>query len=217
MLSYLFTNPLLFITYLVALFSALTIHEFFHAWMADRLGDPTARLQGRLSLNPLVHIDGMGFVMMLVFGFGWGKAVPFDPFNLKNPRKDAALISLAGPGSNLILALILSLLIKLLNFFNLGLLTTIGSYFLMPIIVLNVFLGVFNLLPIHPLDGFKIVAGVLPENKVDEWLALQRYGIIFLLLILFPINGNSMIDILIRPITSFLLSLLIPGTLGGTI
>jgi Zn-dependent protease len=212
MLNYLFTNPLLFFTYLIALFTALTIHEFSHAWMADRLGDPTARLQGRVSLNPFVHIDNMGFIMMLVFGFGWGKAVPFDPFNLKNPHKDAALISLAGPGSNLILALILSLVLKSLNFFNLNILTIISSYFLTPMIIYNVFLGVFNLLPIHPLDGFKIVAGILPDNKVREWLDLERYGIIFLLLILFPINGKSMVDFLIRPLASFLLSLLIPGS-----
>lgn len=213
MLNYLFTNPLLFFTYLIALFTALTIHEFAHAWMADRLGDPTARLQGRLSLNPFVHLDGMGLVMMLVFGFGWGKAVPFVPFNLKNPHKDAALISFAGPGSNLLLALILSLVLKSLNFFNLNLLTIIGSYFLVPMIIYNVFLGIFNLLPINPLDGFKIVAGILPEEKVHEWLSLERYGIIFLMLILFPINGKSMVDFIIRPATSLLLALLIPGSL----
>ena len=214
MLNYLFTNPLLFFAYLIALFSALTIHEFSHAWMADRLGDPTARLQGRLSLNPFVHIDNVGFIMMLVFGFGWGKAVPFDPFNLKSPHKDAALISVAGPGSNLLLAPLLSLILKSLNLFNLNFLTIIGSYFLVPMIIYNVFLGAFNLLPIHPLDGFKIVAGILPEEKVREWLDLERYGIIFLLLILFPINGRSMVDIIIRPVTSLLLSFLIPGSAG---
>ena len=213
MLSYLFTNPLLFVTYAIALFTALTIHEFAHAWMADRLGDPTARLQGRLSLNPLVHIDNMGLLMMLILGFGWGKAVPFDPYNLKNPQKDTALISLAGPASNLLLAILLSLLLKSLNFFNLNLLTIIGSYLFVPMILYNVFLGTFNLMPIHPLDGFKIVAGMLPEEKMREWLELEKYGIIFLMLIIFPINGRSMIDFIIRPITSFILSFLIPGSL----
>ncbi len=209
MWSYLFTNPLLFFSYLFALFIALTIHEFAHAWMADRLGDPTARLQGRLSLNPFVHIDNLGLMMLLFFGFGWGKAVPFDPFNLKNPHKDAALISLAGPMSNLLLALTLSLILKLFNYFQLNLLIIIGQYLFIPLIVFNVFLGVFNLLPINPLDGFKIVAGILPKNKLDEWLSLEKYGIIFLLLIIFPINGQSMIDLFIRPLTSFILSLLL--------
>jgi len=209
MWSYLFTNPLLFFSYLFALLTALTIHEFSHAWMADRLGDPTARLQGRLSFNPLVHIDNLGLMMLLLFGFGWGKAVPFDPFNLKNPHKDAALISFAGPMSNLLLALILSLILKLFNYFQLNLLIIIGQYLFIPLIVFNVFLGIFNLLPIHPLDGFKIVAGILPKNKLDEWLSLEKYGIIFLLLIIFPINGQSMIDLFIRPLTSFILSLLL--------
>ena len=103
MLGVLFNNPLSFLFWLVALAMAITIHEFAHAYTADRLGDPTPRLQGRLTLNPLAHLDPLGTLMLLLVRFGWGKPVQFDPFNLKNPRKDGALISLAGPASNLLI------------------------------------------------------------------------------------------------------------------
>src|SRR3989338_6639244 len=115
MLSYLFTNPLIFFFYIVALLVAIAIHEFSHALAADHLGDPTPRLAGRLKLNPLVHIDPMGLLFLLFFGFGWGKPVGFDPFNLKNPRRDAAIISLAGPFSNFVVALLLSFFLRLSN------------------------------------------------------------------------------------------------------
>ena len=119
MLNYLFTNPILFVIYLISILTAISIHEFSHAWAADYLGDPTPRLQGRLKLNPLVHIDTMGMVFLLLLGFGWGKPVQFDPYNLKDPRRDAAWISIAGPSSNFILAIILTLLLKLFIFLQL--------------------------------------------------------------------------------------------------
>ena len=108
MLSYLFTNPLSFLIFLAALFLAISIHEAAHAWAADRLGDPTARFSGRLTLNPFAHLDPLGTLMLFLFGFGWGKPVPVDYYNLRQPRRDAALISLAGPLSNLILAIFIS-------------------------------------------------------------------------------------------------------------
>jgi len=217
MINYLFTNPLLFIVYIVALLVAITIHEFSHAWMADYLGDPTARLSGRLKLNPLVHIDGIGMLFLFFFGFGWGKPVPFDPYNLKNPRKDAALISFAGPLSNIFIALSLSLLLKMMVFFNLSGLFMIGSFLLIPVIYLNVILGLFNLLPINPLDGFKIVGGLLSEEKARQWYELERYGMIFLLLLILPLGQSSMLDMFIRPIISFIINLLIPTNIGGSL
>src|SRR3990167_6166104 len=144
MLNYLFTNPLLFFIYMVALLLAIAVHEFSHALAADYLGDPTPRLAGRLKLNPLVHIDGMGLLFLLFFGFGWGKPVGFDPYNLKNPRKDAAIISLAGPFSNFILAILLSFLLKLIIFFDQGFLQTVGYFIFIPMISLNVILGVLS-------------------------------------------------------------------------
>ena len=174
MINILFANPLLFVVYIAALLIAVAVHEFSHAFVADYLGDPTPRLQGRLKLNPLVHIDQFGLLFLLFFGFGCGKPVQFDPYNLKNPRKDAALISIAGPISNFIMAILLSLLIKLFSLFNQHIFITISSFVLIPFITLNVILGVFNLLPIHPLDGFKIVGGLLPEEKAREWHQLER-------------------------------------------
>ena len=217
MLSYLFTNPLLFFVYIIALLVAIAVHEFSHALAADYLGDPTPRLAGRLKLNPLVHIDGMGLLFLLLFGFGWGKPVGFDPFNLKNPRKDAAIISLAGPFSNFVLASLLAISLRLLAFFKFSSLLSIGYFFLLPIISLNVILAVFNLLPIHPLDGFKIAGGLLSDEKAREWYQLERYGMIFLIMLIFPFGRGSMLDIIIRPVISFILNLLIPSSIGGII
>ena len=217
MINYLFTNPLLFFVYIIALLVAIAVHEFSHALAADYLGDPTARLAGRLKLNPLVHIDGMGLLFLLLFGFGWGKPVGFDPFNLKNPRKDAAIISLAGPFSNFVLASLLAISLRLLAFFKFSSLVSAGYFFLIPIISLNVILGVFNLLPIHPLDGFKIAGGLLSDEKAREWYQLERYGMIFLIMLIFPFGRGSMLDIIIRPVISFILNLLIPSSIGGII
>ena len=197
MLSYLFTNPLLFFVYIIALLVAIAVHEFSHALAADYLGDPTPRLAGRLKLNPLVHIDGMGLLFLLLFGFGWGKPVGFDPFNLKNPRKDAAIISLAGPFSNFVLASLLAISLRLLAFFKFSSLLSIGYFFLLPIISLNVILAVFNLLPIHPLDGFKIAGGLLSDEKAREWYQLERYGMIFLIMLIFPLVEDQCLILLL--------------------
>lgn len=203
----------------IALVVAITIHEFSHAYWADRLGDPTPRLQGRLSLNPLRHLDPLGTLMLIIARFGWGKPVVFDPFNLRHPRRDAAIISLAGPASNLILAFICSVFLQILFSYRLSLLSNsfIGLFvyliigLLRPIIVLNVILAVFNLIPIHPLDGFKIVGGILPPDKAREWYQLESYGMIFLLFLIFPIFGGvSPISRLISPVINFILSLLLP-------
>lgn len=217
MINYLLTNPLLFLVYIVALLLAITVHEFSHAYAADHLGDPTPRLAGRLKLNPFVHIDPFGLIFLFMFGFGWGKPVTFDPYNLRNPRKDAAIISLAGPFSNFVLAIVLSVVLKSFIFFRLPPFETIGYFILAPIISLNVILGVFNLLPIHPLDGFKIVGGLLSEHQARDWYSLERYGFIFLLMLIFPFGRTSLLDIIIRPLTSLILNLLIPMTATGGI
>lgn len=195
-----------------SLLVAITVHEFSHAWMADYLGDPTPRLQGRLKLNPLVHIDTIGMLFLLFFGFGWGKPVEFDQYNLKDPRRDAGWISIAGPSSNFIIALILALLLKLFIVLQLNILIIIGGLIFVPMIRMNIILGIFNLLPIHPMDGFKIVEGILPEEKSREWATLQRYGMIFLILLIFPIfGGRSMLDSFLTPAVSFIFNLLVPG------
>jgi Zn-dependent protease len=214
----LISNPVSFVVYLFALLSAITIHEFSHALAAEKLGDPTPSLQGRISLNPLRHLDPFGMLFLFMFGFGWGKPVMFDPYNLKNPRRDAALIGLAGPVSNLLLALALSILARLFIVSNITVLAGIGLILFTPMIMINVTLAIFNLLPIHPLDGFKIVGGFLPHEKAREWYALERYGFIFLLLLILPLAGNgSMLDIVMRPIASFVIHVLVPSSAGGFI
>jgi Zn-dependent protease len=210
MLFSMFSNPLSFLFYILSLFIALSVHEASHALAADKLGDPTPRLEGRITLNPLAHIDLSGLLFMLFFGFGWGKPVQFDPYNLKNPRKDAALISLAGPASNFVLALVLSLILRSFNLFNLSLVSTIGYIVLAPMIMINLTLGIFNLMPIHPLDGFKIVGGLLNEDQAHDWFQLQRYGMIFLLLFIIPLGSTSMLDMVLRPIMQFVIPLFIP-------
>ncbi len=220
MLGELFNNPLSFVFWIVALVVAITIHEFSHALAAERLGDPTPRLQGRLSLNPLAHLDPLGTLMLFLVRFGWGKPVVFDPFNLRHPRRDAAIISLAGPASNLILASVCSVLVHLLFTFRLpllsysfvGVLVYASIGLLQPIILLNVMLAIFNLIPIHPLDGFKIVGGILPETYARQWYELEPYGLIFLLFLIFPIfSPVAPVMAVIWPIINFILGLLLPS------
>jgi len=206
MITELFSNPLSFLIWLVALLVALTIHEFSHAAMADRLGDPTARLAGRKTLNPFAHLDPIGTLMLLFFRVGWGKPVPIDDYNLQDSRRDTALISLAGPGSNLILAIFLAILMRLI-----GLIGLIG-----PMIILNVSLGIFNLLPIHPLDGAKILLGFLDDEQAYKLEVFYRqFGLILLIFLLFPFFGTSPIMAVIWPIINFIIRILVPG--GTTI
>lgn len=210
MFNSLITNPLSFIILLILLLVTISVHEYAHARTADYLGDPTARLAGRLTLNPISHIDLFGLLFLFFFGFGWGKPVPFDPFNLQNPKKDSALISLAGPLSNLIIAFACSLILRLFIFFKLSLFVTLGEIFFGPLISLNVMLGLFNLIPIAPLDGFKIIGGLVPEEKAADWYQLEKYGMIFLLLFIFPFSGKSMLDITVSPLIKLITSFLIP-------
>lgn len=204
MLNLLSASPLVFLISLALLLLSISVHEFAHSLTADKLGDPTPRAKGRLTLNPLVHIDPMGLLFILFWGFGWGRPVPYDPFNLKDADRDGAKIALAGPVSSLVLAVLGALLIRLIQ--N-SLITAVLSY----LVLLNTYLGVFNLLPIHPLDGFQVVAGFLPENQRQEWYGLRRYGLIIILFLLLPmVNGQNALFTIIGPITKFILGILLP-------
>jgi len=197
------TDPLALLLFLPALIIAITIHEFAHAFLADRLGDPTPQLQGRLSLNPLKHLDPVGTLMLLFFRFGWGKPVEFDPYNLRHPRRDAALISLAGPAVNLVLATLLALILKFSP-------SSLFSVFLIPIILININLAIFNLLPVPPLDGAKILYGFLPRDWADEYNDFMgRYGTILLILLIIPIGGSSLAINLILPVINAISNLLL--------
>jgi len=210
------------VAWILAFVIAITVHEAAHAWMSDRLGDPTARLMGRLSLNPMVHYDPVGTTLLLVLvvmramglpviPFGWAKPVRFDPYNLQNPRRDSALISLAGPASNLLLASALAIFVQLTGSAIAG--QSLLTFFIEPIIVLNVVLAIFNLIPVHPLDGGKIFIGLLPEDQAQEAdQFLRRYGMFILIFLIFPtFNGTSPLFAVIGPVINFFLGLLLPG------
>lgn len=188
------------ISILPALIIAITIHEFSHAFAANRLGDPTARLAGRLTLNPLKHLDPIGTLALIIFRFGWGKPVPVDHYNLQNPIRDSAIISLAGPASNVVSAILASLI------FNYLAIPAIQP-FLIFFITISVMLAVFNLLPLHPLDGSHILAALLPKDLAREYNDFsRRYGFIILLALIFPIFGTTppIQALLIPPINFFL-------------
>ncbi len=200
-------NPIEFVLLAAAFFISLTVHEFAHALTADRLGDPTPRLMGRLTLNPRAHLDPLGTLMILFAPFGWAKPVPFDPFNLKNPRRDAALISLAGPMSNLFLACLVALILYLLAPIGIS---SIAQAALVYMVVININLMMFNLIPIHPLDGFHIVEGFLSDTAARQWHSLQGLGLPMMLILVFPLFGSSPVLNVIQPITTAILMVLLP-------
>jgi Zn-dependent protease len=210
-----FANPVILI---IAFLFSLSIHEAAHAYVSDHLGDPTARLSGRVTLNPLAHLDPIGTLLplfLLLTGspiiFGWGKPVPFDPFNLRNPRRDAAIISFAGPASNLLLAVFLSIIFRLVTAFLIP--SSIVLSFLELMIAINVMWALFNLLPIHPLDGGKVLIGLLPRDLAIKWdEVLNQYGLIILIFLIFPFFGVSGVILILSPIINLILNILLPGT-----
>ena len=179
-------DPAYVLSFLIALTIALTIHEFAHAYAADRAGDPTPRDNGRLSLNPLDHFDPIGTTMILIAGLGWAKPVPVNPFRFKHPRRDDLLVSLWGPLSNVLVALVFGLVIRfnILPAYNYPLLFTIVS--------LNLVLAFFNLIPLPPLDGSHVLSALLhaqSARRLDDFY--QRWG--FIALIVFLLSPARMI------------------------
>ncbi len=207
MLNQFLNNPLTGLITLLALVVAITIHEYAHAWVANLRGDPTAKAMGRLTLNPLAHLDPLGTLLLLIVGFGWGKPVPVDEFNLPQPRQDMALISLAGPGSNILGAIISGILLHIPLLANQPLIFS----FLYVFILLNLILAFFNLIPLYPLDGSKILLAVLPADQVDDIdQILKEYSLIFLILLLIPIiRGQSLISLILDPLIRLSLNLLL--------
>jgi Zn-dependent protease len=194
--------PALVIGFLVLLLS-LTVHEAAHAWTAMRLGDDTARRLGRVSLNPIVHIDPIGTLLLPLIAmasgsgmiFGWAKPTPVNVRNLRHPRRDNVLVTIAGPVSNLVLALIAALTYHQLP-------SGLGSIIAFEAMSLNVLLAVFNMLPIPPLDGGQVLLGLLPPQTALKLRAIQPYG--FLILMALIITG--LLGYLIAPPYYFLLS-----------
>jgi Zn-dependent protease len=189
-----FDNPPALLAYLaaflVAFVTGIAFHEFSHAWAANELGDDTATRMGRLTLNPMAHMDPAGLLMLLFVGFGWGKPTPVNPYRLRNGvKRGNMLVALAGPVSNFVFAVIAAIPLRL------GLVTPIASFddirnasgselvglFLLFIVFYNVLLGVFNLIPIPPLDGFKVALGFLPDDAARSLAKLEPYGMGILL------------------------------------
>lgn len=171
----------------VAALLCITFHELSHGFVAWKLGDPTAKEQGRLTLNPIKHLDVVGFLMMVFVGVGWAKPVPVDMRNFKNPKRGMAITALAGPVSNFLLALvtlvICSLMYRLVPSWDLPVLTVF--FFLCNMAILNVGLGLFNLIPISPLDGSKVLFSLLPDSIYYTILRYERYVMILLVALTF--------------------------------
>jgi Zn-dependent protease len=204
MLDLLFSQPYAFILIFGGIILAIGLHEAAHAFMADYLGDPTPRSLGRTTLNPLAHLDPLGTIVILITGFfGWGKPAPYDPYNLQNPKRDTALIALAGPASNLVIAFILSLISRFVP------LPTSVFQILFYTAQLNIGLALFNLLPVAPLDGSKIIGLFMSNESAVRW-ANQNNPLLLLLLILPIFGGISIASAVISPLASLFLHLLFP-------
>lgn len=187
---------------LTVIFLTMPVHECAHAFAATKLGDPTPRFQGRLSLNPFNHIDYMGALAILVIGFGWAKPVNINPNYFRNPKRDMAITALAGPLSNLIVAFVSLFVFNLLLSFANGVFLFYLALFFDYIAIINIGLAVFNLIPIPPLDGSKILAIVLPDRLYYKVMQYERYLYFLLIILIFSdalplgIFRNSVYDIL---------------------
>lgn len=191
--------------YVPAALLCVPVHEYAHGYIAMKLGDPTAKQIGRLTINPFRHFDPVGVVMLIIFGFGWAKPVPVDTRNFKNPKRDMAITSLAGPVSNFILAfLMLVFLCTLIFFINVLQIVPYSAFvrilieLMLNITMLSIGLGVFNLIPIPPLDGSKILFSFLPERIYYTILRYERYGMLIMIALIYlglvagPLNALRM-------------------------
>lgn len=203
----LISSPLQFLFFIVAILISLTIHEFMHAFTADRLGDSTPRLMGRLTLNPIAHLDLWGTIFLFLAGFGWGKPVIVNPRNFKHPAWDNLTVSLAGPMSNLTLAVIFGLVLRFTN-----LESGVAYNLIFIIIFYNLVFMIFNLIPIPPLDGSKIYGFFLSE---ESYMQLERLGsIILFAFILFSVWVYPIIPIIITRAVNFFFTLITSQNAG---
>jgi Zn-dependent protease len=184
---------------------ASTIHEYAHGLAAFKLGDPTAKSEGRLTLNPLAHIDPLGALCMVLFRFGWSKPVPINEYNFNKREFGTAITALAGPLSNILMAIVLGLI----NYIFRPDLTTIAGSFLLTFTLVNLALAFFNLIPIPPLDGHKIVRAILPRSIRYYWEQLEKIQFVMLAILILPIaNSGSLAGIYISTVITRSLTIL---------
>ncbi len=211
----LWQNPTIFFIWVIAIVFAITIHEFSHALFAYILGDNTAKDQGRLTLNPFSHLDLFGFFILLIAGFGWGKPVPFNPYNLKNKKWGPGLIALAGPLSNLVAIIVFGITLRLIGSYTDLAEENLMVLLLVFLIQINMILMIFNLLPIPPLDGSKVLFSIMPSTLNHIKVFLERYGpslilglIIFDRLIILNALGFSVFGFVFRKSLDFIMGVI---------
>lgn len=190
----------------VILFS-LTIHEYAHALVAYRLGDDTAKRQGRLSLNPLVHLDVLGTLLLFIVHFGWAKPVPVDPRNFRNPKKDMLMVAIAGPISNILTAIAAAVILKAVfeNFAAIppGSGADVAVRMLVWFMYIGIVLAVFNMIPVPPLDGSRVLYGLLPDSLAYRYARFETYGI-FILFAFFLFGGQFLGYFIRVPVVIFI-------------
>ena len=210
---------------LVGLIIGFTVHEFSHALAAHGEGDATARQMGRLTFNPIKHIDWFGFALLMVVGFGWAKPVQVNPLNLRHGRLGMSWVAVVGPLSNVILAFLLGLLFRLDLLspgFRLSSPESILAFAVSLVIIYNLVLGIFNLIPLPPLDGSKVLGGLLPPSLYDSYLQFERYGWLVLIglvignLLLSRLIGLNILSDILFPPLSFLFGLAVGPDVART-
>ncbi len=188
---------------------ALTFHEYMHGWTAYKMGDPTAKMAGRLTMNPIAHLDPIGTLMLFLVHFGWARPVPVDPRYFRNPKRDMLIVAAAGPLANMLIALLSGLLARLFQggYFSFLPLSVLQPLYTMVVLSLqiNLALAIFNLLPIPPLDGSKILMGLVPPRYESQINWLERYGSFLLMAVIIVgmVTNFSILGAFINPFVNF--------------
>ena len=196
----LFSDPIAFLLRIPAVLWAISFHEFCHAYAAKLVGDPTAERHGRLSFNPLAHFDLWGTLFLLFTGFGWAKPVPINTRYFRNPQRDIIIVSLAGIAGNILTAVVCVLIFRFFRYSIYSFTGRAGITVLREMLYINIGLAAFNLIPVPPLDGSKVLYGFLPFNALRYYYWLERYGMIILIVLLV----TGIIDVIFYPIFSIL-------------
>ncbi len=201
-------DPKLLLLLAPSILLGLTLHELAHGIVADRLGDPTPRRDGRLTLNPIKHLDLIGTIMLFIVHFGWAKPVRVNPTYFQNAKRDMLLVALAGPITNMLVAAVFGLLLRMIGEPQYGV-AAIVYQLLFAGMYINISLGIFNLIPIPPLDGSRILHSVWPDRYEKQYRLFERYGgVVLVAIILFGmVSGYSLIWSVLGPITDFFLHL----------